>query len=350
MLRFLQLFAWRRTALFTGRCLALWLGAMAFIDLLSARVAQPDALLGWWLSTDSFVGWFRVLLSLLWAATLLAYAWQPRLGRARRFATAACLLLALLHASLDAVRAMALHADGAVPNPHRVPLSALLAAALALVLWGVLQSPPPLPAARFRLAQLWQPSWWRARQLLGTASCALLFALAQMVCFGNSDYRRPADAVVVFGARVYRSGTPSLALADRVRTAARLVRQGYAPRLLVSGGPGDGDIHEVEAMRAWAISEGVPAAAVVMDRHGLTTRATVRNTRSALGYRTGEGSPLRVLAVSHGYHLPRIKLSYQQQGIAAYTVPARETRTLVKLPWYMAREGLAFWAHALRLA
>ena len=98
-------------------------------------------------------------------------------------------------------------------------------------------------------------------------------------------------------------------------------------------------------MRAIAIAEGVPPEKIVVDRQGLSTRATVGNTASALGC-----TRCRVLAVSHDYHLPRIKLSYQQAGIDAYTVPADETRPLLALPWYMARETLALWAYAFRLA
>lgn len=128
-----------------------------------------------------------------------------------------------------------------------------------------------------------------------------------------------------------------------MRTAAALVRDGYAPQLIVSGGPGDGAIHEVETMRDIAIDMGVPASAIVMDRAGLSTRATAVNTARLVD------RDARILAVSHGYHLPRIKLSFQQQNVEAYTVPAVETRTLLRLPWYMTREVAAFWLHALRM-
>ena len=53
-------------------------------------------------------------------------------------------------------------------------------------------------------------------------------------------------------------------------------------------------------------------------------------------------------AVSHFYHLPRIKMAYQRAGIEVYTVPARETRTLLKLPQFVAREVAAFWFYYAR--
>ncbi len=55
----------------------------------------------------------------------------------------------------------------------------------------------------------------------------------------------------------------------------------------------------------------------------------------------------RVLAVSHFYHLPRIKMTYQRHGREVYTVPAKESYTLTKLPIFMLREVAALWVYYL---
>jgi hypothetical protein len=55
-----------------------------------------------------------------------------------------------------------------------------------------------------------------------------------------------------------------------------------------------------------------------------------------------------LLAVSHGYHLPRIKAAYRRSGVEVYTVPARETRTLARKPVLIAREVVATWAYFFR--
>jgi len=189
----------------------------------------------------------------------------------------------------------------------------------------------------------------RPRWLLMTATlglCALGGPVVQMACFGKTDYRRPADAIVVFGARVYADGHLSQALADRMNTACRLYHQGLADRLIVSGGPGDGEIYEADAMRRHAIERGVPGRDILVDRRGVNTEATARNTGAMLD---SSGAP-RVLAVSHFYHLPRIKLAYQRAGVEAFTVPAHEPRLLRALPRYMLREVAAWWAYYLRVA
>ncbi|MHC4937674.1 MAG: YdcF family protein [Planctomycetota bacterium] len=161
---------------------------------------------------------------------------------------------------------------------------------------------------------------------------ALGFPLAQTWFFGKTDYRRPADAIVVLGAHVYADGRVSDSLADRVRTGVELYHQGLAPRMVMSGGPGDGEVHETEAMRDLAIELGVPRDAIELDLGGLNTRATVANTRYA-----------HVLAVSHHWHLPRIKMAYRQAGKTAYTVPARESYVISQTPRLTAREIAAFW-------
>jgi uncharacterized SAM-binding protein YcdF (DUF218 family) len=176
------------------------------------------------------------------------------------------------------------------------------------------------------------------------AACLVGFPLAQMFCFGKTDYRRRADAIVVFGARVYADGRCSDALSDRVRTGCRLYLDGLAERLILSGGPGDGEIHETEAMRRMAVGLGVPAEAIVLDEKGVNTQATVKNTCEIfqhLGIK-------RVVAVSHFYHLPRIKMTYQRRGWEVYTVPARESYLLTEMPKYVLREVAALWVYYLR--
>jgi Uncharacterized conserved protein len=165
-----------------------------------------------------------------------------------------------------------------------------------------------------------------------------------MACFGKTDYRRKADVAVVFGARVYASGKPSDALADRVRTGVQLYRDGLVPKLLFSGGPGDGAVHETEAMKNLAVRLGVPEQDILLDPEGVNTRATVRNTEIMFaGLHVS-----RVLVVSHFYHLPRIKMTYQRTGWDVYTVPARESYTLSQMPYFMAREVAALWVYYLR--
>jgi vancomycin permeability regulator SanA len=183
-----------------------------------------------------------------------------------------------------------------------------------------------------------------APTVAGTALLAILFPVLQTVCFGKTDYTRNAQVAVVFGARAYANGQPSDALADRVRTACDLYHQGRVQTLVMSGGPGDGAIHETEAMRRMAIAEGVNDQDIVLDSAGLNTLKTVDNTIKLFP----ELGARRILVVSHFYHLPRIKMAYHQKGWEVYTVPAKERYFLRQTPHSVAREVAAFWSYYLK--
>lgn len=215
-----------------------------------------------------------------------------------------------------------------------IPLTAVLAAG---VVWMLRR---PVQAASVSLAA-------KARRSFGivlVSGCfSLLAALSQMVTFGESDYRRHADAIVVYGCKAYKDGTPSQALADRLHTAVGLYHDGLAPLIVMSGGPvRDSDLHEPEVMADYAVSLGVPREAVLLDTHGLDTQSTAMNMHGIISDHTGVDSP-RLLAVSHDYHLPRVKLSLAREGLTAYTVPCEIRRGLPSKPYLMAREIAAWW-------
>lgn len=139
--------------------------------------------------------------------------------------------------------------------------------------------------------------------------------------------------------------TPSTALEDRLRTAVTLYHEGYAPYLLFSGGPSGGDMHETESMRRYARAHGVPADAILLDRGGLDTQSTVRNTVPVFR----QHGFTRVIAVSHFFHLARIKMTYQRAGWNVITVPAADPKLpMTQLPYLVLRETAAFWAYYLR--
>jgi vancomycin permeability regulator SanA len=178
---------------------------------------------------------------------------------------------------------------------------------------------------------------------------AVIFPLAQMLFFGTTDYRRPADAAVIFGARVYATGRPSPLLADRIATGVALYRAGLVGTLVMSGGNGADGFNEAVVMRDEAIGAGVDPAAVLVDTAGTSTEATVANTLSLLRARWPNSLPPRIIAVSQAYHLPRIQLAYASGGIDVLTVPAADPQPIGEMPILVLREVPAFWAYYLRV-
>jgi uncharacterized SAM-binding protein YcdF (DUF218 family) len=165
----------------------------------------------------------------------------------------------------------------------------------------------------------------------GAAVAGPALLLIHLFSFGATDYARPAKAIVVFGARVYGNGDPSLALEDRVKHGVRLYHAGLAPRLILSGAP-----DEVPAMRRLALEGRVPESALVCDTAGVNSYATLANLKER-----------DVVAVSHYYHLARIKLTAHRLGIHCATSPCPMSRRLAKEPYFVARECAAFVSYYL---
>jgi uncharacterized SAM-binding protein YcdF (DUF218 family) len=314
----------RGVALFTaGFCLLNVLGASRRVGF-DANLLLMDVR---WLP-EGLATSLLVIISVVF----LAFGIRPSMGKLRRQMTLGCAGLMALIALVNSVEFFWLLLTGGIASAFPVPFTLLCALGWGLIARAAVKQPSECP-----VASLLGPAFY--------AVClALLFPLLQMFCFGKTDYRRPADTAVVFGARVYEDGRPSDALADRVRTACQLYNQGTVRHLIFSGGPGDGRIHETESMKTMAIGLGVKAEDIQLDYNGLNTRKTVENTLRML--RGSEST--RMIVVSHFYHLPRIKLAYQRAGWEVYTVPAHESYILRQLPFNMAREVAAYWAYYLR--
>ena len=319
-----------------ARGLAFFLGAFSLLNVLGDLLSPGFDANHWWIDLRPIHSPAADIFLAASAVLLIAYSIRPVLSAERRILTYAFLGALLLVTCWNAVTFYVLIIRRAIRSGFPVAFSIFVGGAIATVLISLGEQ----KKARRKKAGTRST----ITSVVTVLICLVGFPFAQMFCFGRTDYRRPADAIVVFGARVYANGRVSDALADRVRTGCELYRDGLARRIIFSGGPGDGDVHETEAMRAMALKLGVPAQAIILDTAGLNTRATVTNTCSMFK----DHGIRRVLAVSHFYHLPRIKMSYQRQDLDVYTVPAKESYTLTAMPYFIARETAALWVYYLR--
>ena len=316
-----------------ARIFALFIGLFTAVNLLGDIVWPGFDANVWWIHFGQWLpAWIAKGLLAISSVALITFALQNR-QRCRRSRFIAVVATALgLITFVNTISFYWLLATGRIEAGFPLPLSLIVCGALVLIArsaWSQNQTDR-------------QPRWWMVAA--GSICLFALLPLALMLFFGNTDYRRPADAVVVFGARAYKDGRLSDALQDRIRTACDLYRAGLAKRLVLSGGPGDGPVTEAEAMRHYALTHGVPAEDIYLDNQGVNTEATVRNTAPLFQ----QWHAHRVLAVSHFYHLPRVKLAYQRAGVEVWTVPARQKRWMGQIPFNLAREVAAFWDYYLK--
>ncbi len=323
--------ALRGIAGLSARVLAAWFGSLCVLNVLAGLrhpTFDPNI---WWIDLRFLPKQGGQLLLLAVGALLVAHGLRPATGGRRRDASIVAVAVAGIVAAMNALAYYWIWDAGTIAPRSPVPLSLVIGVLLALIAVSMIQPAAPVD---------------RRTALEVVAAMSLVFViglpLLQMAFFGTTDYRRPADAVVVFGARVRNDGAPSLTLANRVTTAAELYRDGLVDTVVMTGGIEPSGIDETIVMRDLAIQLGVPSDAIILDPGGVNTNASVANTVRIFR----ENGLDRVLAVSQFYHLPRIKLAYARAGVDAWTVPARTSIT--RTGAIVAREIPAFWLYYLR--
>lgn len=139
-----------------------------------------------------------------------------------------------------------------------------------------------------------------------------LLAAAGICTSGLSDHVVTADLAIVPGNTVYPDGTLSDRLKGRLDAAIEIHREGNCQAILVSGAVGSEGVDESTAMRTYLNQQGIPESHIIQDSKGFNTEATARNAAAAMqqrGLRTA-------LAVSQYFHVPRLRLLLQRQGIS----------------------------------
>jgi vancomycin permeability regulator SanA len=326
-----------------SRGVALFLGVFSLLNLvIQFRTPGYDANL-WWIDFGPIaravplLGSVAILfLGVIW----LCYAFAPDMGRARRRVTRTSCELLWLVIAYDIVSYYGLVLHGVIHTPVAVPM----VLSVGIALWAIWKG-----AASQRPAH--GPLAWGVMGVTVVVG-AVIFPLLQMVCFGLTDYRPsakyPADVALVFGAKVNANGHPSDALADRTHVAIELYKNKLVSKLIFSGGPGPGIVEEPDAMRDMALKAGIPREDILLDNRGVNTDATVRNLDDVFAHLRQDPAydrPLKMLAISHFYHLPRIKMCCGAAGYAVLTVPVREP--LSGTPKFMLREVAALWKYYL---
>lgn len=182
--------------------------------------------------------------------------------------------------------------------------------------------------------------------LLLAAVAALLTALWNILAVARVDGTAPADVILVLGASVWADERPSPILLSRIQAGVALYQQGYAPRIIVSGGLGKLPPSEAEAMRRVAVGMGVPPEDILMEDQSHSTLDNIRNSAqimAAHGWRS-------VLVVTDPYHEFRACRIAADAGLEAYPAPVADSPgwTIPALrAFYTIREAFAVIAYEI---
>lgn len=140
------------------------------------------------------------------------------------------------------------------------------------------------------------------------------------------DQAAPADAIAVFGAAEYY-GRPSPVLNARLQHALDLYRQGLAPLIICLGGGVNTQYSEGAVGQAFFLSHGVPESRIIAE----TTSRDTEESVARLAAIARENGLRKILAVSDGTHMFRIRQLSQAQGLHVLLSPRPPGRSVSEL-------------------
>lgn len=310
-----------------SRGAAFFVGGVTLLILLGEMRFPHFNASGWWLDLHPLPKPAARGYLALSAVLLLFFSFFPKAAPGLRRLAALC-TLGLLGLTFWNTWRFYQHVAGAPMGTEvPVPFGLHVAAILIVIVPGL-------------LAAGWERSSFFKDFLVGmltVATCLAGFPLAQFVCLGKTDDRCAADAVVVFadGAEV---GKNPNALADRVRAAGALYRDGKIHKVVLAG-RGESSDETQNALRRLATSERIPDGDMLLISPVMEMEASVAATVKVLE----DQKLVRVLVAAPFYQLPRIKLCCQRAGLDVHTVPVREKLRLLELRPSLVREATALW-------
>ena len=161
---------------------------------------------------------------------------------------------------------------------------------------------------------------WRLLLLL---ALWLLGVAAWIVLVGERDQAAPADAIIVLGAAAY-DAKPSPVFEERIRHGIDLYQRGLARKLIFTGGYGGGGARfsESQVARRYALRQGVPGKAILIES---ASRNTQENLRQAVLLMQANELHSAII-VSDPLHMSRALRISRELGIDALGSPTPTTR------------------------
>lgn len=143
--------------------------------------------------------------------------------------------------------------------------------------------------------------------------CVVKTAEKYMYSPDEAELLPKADCIIVLGAGLRPDGSPSHMLRDRLDCAIELYSEGVADKIIMSGDHGRTEYDEVNTMKNYAVTKGVPQASIYLDHAGFSTYDTV--------YRAKEIFCIKApVIVTQKYHLYRALYNARSLGLDAYGV------------------------------
>ena len=157
----------------------------------------------------------------------------------------------------------------------------------------------------------------------------------------RQDEAQAADIILVFGAAQY-NGRPSPVFKARLDHTAILFKQNLAGKIMTTGGHGvDSRFTEAEVGRRYLVRQNIPEDSIFVEPTSLTTLESIQRFLEFLRSQNMN----KVIAVSDGFHLFRIKQIFQDHNVTVFGSPARNSpieSSLRSRAWASLREVFVY--------
>ncbi len=168
-------------------------------------------------------------------------------------------------------------------------------------------------------------AWWSGRRAVGAVAALLLVLglgwaaiVVAVAVQASRQQAAQAEAIAVLGAAQY-NGRPSPVFRARLDHAAALYLRGVAPVVLVTGGVGRGDtLSETAVGESYLLTSGLPGSAVIPLPASTSTYDALQGVAAWFRGRQDR----RVVFVSDGFHMLRIRIIAPRLGLVPFTSPA----------------------------
>ena len=192
--------------------------------------------------------------------------------------------------------------------------------------------------------------WLGIAVYLATLAAVVYAERQYLTWYGDGTHLPESNRVaVVLGSGIRGDGVLAYSARRRVALGVRLLAEGKASRIVISGGvsryfPDE----EATSMARYAISLGAPEDAVLLETRARSTFENLLYTRDLLA---GNDQEIGII-VTDGFHLPRAHALAWAVGLEGYALAsvASPATVAAEIAYETRlREALAWWVNVLRL-
>lgn len=168
------------------------------------------------------------------------------------------------------------------------------------------------------------PRWLRAAAVLIAAVIVCFCVLEGVIAAGGrtavAEGPGEPEVMVIFGCKAEAWG-PSVLLQDRLDTALAYLEDHPDMTVVVTGGKGDDEhVSEAQCMYDYLTAHGIDGARIVMEDQSRNTWQNIQNTLALFQSGAVEPNTGKILLVSSGFHLTRIKMLWGRIWPGSYTL------------------------------